>query len=255
VSVIGKAIAVLDALLEAPGECSLAELSRILRMSRTTVHRLLATLESHGFVERTARGGYALGLHLFMLGSAVHERTALARLAGPHLETLADAFRVSSYLSIRDGDRALCLERYDRGGVQLAAYRTGETLPLHLGAGPMVLLAGLPDEEIDRVLAGPLLRPTADTIASPDALRARVATIRETGIAWADGDLEVGVLAVGAPVRDLSSRTIAAVSVAGLSQQMNQLRPSQLADAVRATARAIGDDLTRVDRTLDRTGS
>lgn len=243
VSVIGKAIAVLDTLLEAGGELPLAELCRRQAMSRTTVHRLLVTLERHGFVERTEYGGYALGLHLFMLGSAVRERIALARLATPHLEAVADAFRVSSFLSVRYGDVALCVARIDRGGVQLAAYRAGETLSLHLGAGPQVLLAGLPDDEVDRILAKPLERPTA-TIASPEALRARVTVVRASGIAWVDGDLEVGVVAVGAPVHDPGGRTIAAVSAAGLAQQLTASRRIALADAVRRAARAIGDDLT-----------
>ncbi len=244
VSVIGKAIAVLDALLEAGGELSLAELSRRRGMSRTTVYRLLVTLERHGFVERTERGGYALGLHLFMLGSAVHERIALVRLARPHLEAVADAFRVSTYLSVRDGDMALCLARIDRGGVQLAAYRTGETLSLHLGAGPLVLLAGLPDDEVNRILAKPLERPATATIASPASLHASVAAVRASGIAWADGDLEVGVVAVGAPVHDPTARTIAAVSAAGLAQQLSAYRRDALADAVCHAALAIGDDLT-----------
>ena len=244
VSVIGKAIAVLDTLLEAGGELPLAELSRRHAMSRTTVHRLLVTLERHGFVERTEHGGYALGLHLFMLGSAVRERTALARLATPHLEAIADAFRVSSYLSVRYGDVALCIARIDRGGVQLAAYRTGETLSLHLGAGPLVLLAGLGDDEVDRILAKPLEQPTTATIASPEALHARVTAVRASGITWADGDLEVGVVAVGAPVHDPTARTIAAVSAAGLAQQLTASRREALADAVRHAARAIGADLT-----------
>ena len=244
VSVIGKAIAVLDALLETGGELPLAELSRRLGMSRTTVYRLLMTLERHGFVERTERGGYALGLHLFMLGSAVHERIALARLATPHLEGVADAFRVSTYLSVRDGDLALCVVRIDRGGVQLAAYRTGETLSLHLGAGPLVLLAGLPDDEVDRILAKPLERPATATVASPESLRASVAAVRASGVAWADGDLEVGVVAVGAPVHDPVARTIAAVSAAGLAQQLTASRRDALADAICRAAQAIGDDLT-----------
>lgn len=242
VSVIGKAVAVLDSLYEARTELSLAELSRRLRISRTTVYRLLATLEHHGLVARTDLG-YTLGLRLFTLGSAVHERIALARLAAPHLEAIAETFRVSSYLSVRDGDVALCIERIDRGGVHLAAYRTGETLPLHIGAGPIVLLAALPNPEIERILAQPLLRATAGTISSPDALRARVAEVRESGLAWADSDLEVGVLAVAAPIQDPSGRTIAAVSVAGLAQQITPDRRAALADAVRRAAREIGNEL------------
>jgi DNA-binding IclR family transcriptional regulator len=245
VEVIGKAVALLDTLLAARDELSLAELSRDLRMSRTTVHRLLATLERHALVERTDRNRYRLGLHLFVLGLAVQDRLALARVARPHLRALAETHRVSSYLSVPDGDAALCLDRFDGGGVSLSAYQVGETLPLHVGAGPLALLASLDDAEVSRVLAMPLTRPPAETIADPAAIRARIGGVRESGIAWASGDLEVGVIAVGAPVRDPDGRTIAAVSAAGLTQQLTERRRADLELAVRQAAAAIGTALTR----------
>jgi DNA-binding IclR family transcriptional regulator len=243
--VIGKAVAVLDAILADRDDPSLADLSRDLGMSRTTVHRLLATLERHALVERTDGNRYRLGLHLFVLGSAVQERLALARVARPHLRAVAEGHRLSSYLSVRNGDSALCLDRFDGGGVSLSAYQVGETLPLHVGAGPLVILAGVDDAEIDRILARPLTRPTADTIAEPTAIRARIQEVRETGVAWASGDLEVGVIAVGAPVRDPDGRTIAAVSAAGLTQLLTAPLRAGLAVAVREAAARISTELTR----------
>jgi DNA-binding IclR family transcriptional regulator len=245
VEVIGKAVGLLDVLLESRDELSLADLTRRLGMSRTTTHRLLATLERHALVERTESNRYRLGVHLFVLGSAVQERRALARVGRSPLRTLAEDHRLSSYLSVREGDVALCLARFDGGGVALSAYQVGETLPLHVGAGPLVLLAGLDDAEVDRVLAQPLTRPTAETIADPATIRARVSDVRASGIVWASGDLEVGVVAVGAPVRDPEGRTIAAVSAAGLATQLTPRRRADLAKAVLQVAARIGSSLTR----------
>ncbi len=228
----------------------MAELSRRLQMSRTTVHRLVATLERHGFIERSTSGRLALGLHLFLLGTAVHERIALARIARPHLRVLAESFRVSSYLSVRDGDEALCVERVDGGGVTLAAYQLGDTLPLHIGAGPLVLLAGLPDDEVDRILAQLPSRTTADAMVGPEVIRARVEAVRSSAVAWADGDVEVGVVAAGVPVRDGLGRTIAAVSVAGLDAQLTSRRRTALAAAVSHAARVIGDELNAPGRAI-----
>jgi DNA-binding IclR family transcriptional regulator len=73
--------------------------------------------------------------------------------------------------------------------------------------------------------------------------RARVMAVRVSGIAWASGDLEVGVVAVPAPVQDLRGRTIAGVSVAGIAEQITWRRRSALEDAVRRAARAIGAEL------------
>jgi DNA-binding IclR family transcriptional regulator len=241
VQVLEKAISVLNALLEDGDEMSLADISRATSLSRTTAHRLLATLAHHRFVERTETGRFVLGLHIFMLGSAVHERSELAHLAEPYLTALAERFRLSSYLSVLDGDFALCLERVDRGGVQMAIYRRGEKLPLHLGAGPMVLLASLAEPALERILATALIKPTPLSVIDPAEIRARTVQIRLSGIAYAEGDLEVGVVAIGAPVKPASGSVVAAVSVAGLSQQITPERRPLLVEAVRETANAIAD--------------
>jgi DNA-binding IclR family transcriptional regulator len=246
VNVLGRAVAVLDALHGVGEPVTRAELSRRLGMSRTTVYRILVTLERHGLVERLGER-YGLGLHLFTLGSAVQERLALARLARPFLTNLAETFRVSSYLSVRYGDLALCVDRVDRGGVQLSAYQAGEMLPLHVGAGPMVLLAGLPDDEVDRLLQEPLARPTPLAIADPAAIRTRVVDVRRSGIVYADSDLELGVVAIGTPVRGPGGRVVAALSVAGITQQITPERRESLIAALRNTALAISRQLSPSD--------
>ena len=81
VRVIGKAVAALDAFLDGNAELTSTELARRLGMSRSTVHRLLATMERHRLVDRTETGAYGLGIHLFRLGSAVPVRAVLGRLS------------------------------------------------------------------------------------------------------------------------------------------------------------------------------
>src|SRR5712692_8360274 len=85
VRVIGKAVAALDMFLDGNRELTLTELARRLRMSRSTVHRLMVTMQQHRLVERTETGTYRLGIHLFRLGSAVDVRASLGHLAERHL--------------------------------------------------------------------------------------------------------------------------------------------------------------------------
>src|ERR1700730_18913215 len=132
-------------------------------MSRSTVHRLRTTMERHRLVDRTQAGAYGLGIRLFRLGSAVPVRAVLGRLAEPALAALAERFAVSAYLSVRDGERALCIARIDRGPVKTTTYRIGETLPLHLGAVPNILMSALPAAELDRILDQPILAMTPRT--------------------------------------------------------------------------------------------
>lgn len=243
VLVIGKAIALLDAILEGGEDVSLAELGRRVGMSRSTVHRLLATLERHAFVERTVDGDYRLGIHLLELGRVVQERLSLGRIAEPHLVALAESLRTTSYLSVRDGERAVCAERVDRGDVEVSNYRVGETLPLYAGAGPVILLAGLPDDQVDALLREPLAPIRRGVEVSPAQVLERVAGIRSSGVMVAEDDVVEGVVAVGAPVLDPLGRTVAAVSITGLGRRFAGDELERAVDAVRRAAAAVSREV------------
>ena len=243
VRVIGKAVAALDAFLDGNTELTSTELARRLGMSRSTVHRLLTTMERHRLVDRTQTGAYGLGIHLFRLGSAVPVRAVLGRLAEPALSALAERFAVSTYLSVRDGERALCIARVDRGPVKTTTYQVGETLSLHLGAGPSILLSELPAAELERILERPLLPMTPHTTVDPGATRSRLAMIRETGLAYAPDDVEVGLAAMGVPVRDRTGELAAAVSVVALTPWFSGERFAAIATGLRETAAAVEAEL------------
>jgi DNA-binding IclR family transcriptional regulator len=243
VRVIGKAVAALDAFLDGNAELTSTELARRLGMSRSTVHRLLTTMERHRLVDRTETGAYGLGIHLFRLGSAVPVRAVLGRLAEPALAALAERFAVSSYLSVRDGERALCIARIDRGPMKATTYQVGETLPLHLGAGPNILMSELPAAELDRILERPLLAMTPQTIVDPEAIRSRLATIRDTGLAYAPDDVEVGLAAMGVRVRNRSGELVAAVSVVALTPWFSGEHYAAIATGLRETATVLEVEL------------
>src|SRR2546430_2117992 len=212
-------------------------------MSRSTVHRLLATMERHRLVDRTENGAYGLGILLLRLGSALRAGALLGRLAEPALSALAERFAVSTYLSVRDGERALCIARIDRGPVKTTTYQVGETLSLHLGAGPNILLSELPVATLDRILARPLVAMTPRTTVDPGGIRSRLAMIRETGLAYAPDDVEVGLAAMGVPGRDRSGELAAAVSVVALTPWFSGEHYAAVATGLRETAAAVEAEL------------
>ena len=242
--VIGKAVAALDAFLEGDGELTLTELARRLAMSRSTVHRLLATLERHQLVDRAESGAYRLGIHLFRLGSAVEVRAVLGRVAELPLTRLAERFAVSAYLSVRDADRALCLVRIDRGPIMATTYQVGETLPLHLGAGPLVLLSAMPQSEVERVLRQARQRMTPRTTTDAAGIRTRLAEIRSSGVAYAPDDVQVGLAAMGVPVHDPSGAAIAAVSVVALTPWFTKEHSQAMSSALLVAAGEIEGQLS-----------
>ena len=147
---------------------------------------------------------------------------------------------MSSVLSVLDGDEALCLQRIDAGGLLVVRFRPGEHLPLHTGAGPLLLLAGLADPEVDRicrVLSSPSHREASATLYE---IRARVAIMRRDGVAYSDEDATLGVGAIGARVVGPRDETVAAVSVTAVVGVLFGRRKSEIVQAVQQTARAVG---------------
>lgn len=243
VRAVGKALVILEALGDAPADMTLAEVCRRVGLNRATVYRLLATLSRHRLVQRTDTGRYRLGLGLLALGGTVQRQSVLAEHASPHLRRVARSLSMTSFLSVLDGDEGLCLQRIDAGPTLVVRYRLGERLPLHSGAGPLVLLAGLPDAEVERILAGDLLALTPRTVVDPAQVWERLVQVRRDGVAFSDQDVTIGVGAIGAPIRNPFGDTIAAVSVSAPVQVLFGEDRAEIVDAVRQTAAAISAEV------------
>lgn len=124
------------------------------------------------------------------------------------------------FLLVLRGDEAVCVERLDGRYASTHTLRIGGTLPLHLGAGPRLLLSLLPDEQVEAYLAGPLQRRTSPNQVTPEQLRDEVHRIRRDEYATSRDDVEQGVTAVSVPIRDHSGRVAAALSLSGLTAHL-----------------------------------
>ncbi len=218
VLVIEKASRLLDE-FRSQDTLTLTELSERLCISKSTVHRLLSTLDHLGFVEKEAQpGSYRLGIKLFELGSLVQSRMHLRQIALHYMTELVERTDETAFLMIRDGMRALCIERIEGHHVQSLALKLGGTLPLHAGAGPRVLLAYDTPEILEQYLAEEdLYAFTECTITDPDRLRADVAEIQRLGYALSYEDVTIGVAALGVPLFSHEGKTIGALSIAGIT--------------------------------------
>src|SRR6478736_8287307 len=180
---ISKAGAVLD-ILEQHKEASAAELAAALGEPLSSVYRLLQSLTATGWVDRgSRRGPYRLGLSLMTIGGLVEDHLDIREASLPSLRDLAKATGVTSFLCVRRGSRAVCLERIEGYAVQSLAMQLGGSLPLYAGAAPRALLAFLPPAEQHAVLkvrigpAGDPARP------DPAAIEADIYEVRCRGYA------------------------------------------------------------------------
>ncbi len=243
---VERALAVLLTFSRDQPEFTLTELSRKLRLSPSTVHRLLGTLELYGFVEQSEQNSkYRLGLTLFKLGALVQANMNLRQQAESALRRLARRTEETAYLYIVDNNEALCLDRVEgQHLVRVLTSDVGGRLPLNCGAAPRTLLAFLPDEEIQQIVTeGKPKQMTSHSLVQPEAIWADVQLTRARGYVFSIGDVVIGVAAVGAPVWDGSGRVVAALSVAGITPRFGEDRLPDLITAVQEEAKGVSASL------------
>ena len=226
---VQRAARLLKAFDNGAAELGVSELSRKVALHKSTASRLLATLEREGLIERVpATEKYRLGFMLVRLAGQVTHFADVRVAARPALVELAETSRETVNLAVLDGDEAINVEQVSGPHLVRDTNWVGRRTPLNCVANGMALLAFRPAAEIERVLAGPLPSFTDRTITDPDQLRAELAGIRERGYATALGEIEEGLNAVAAPVRDAVGAVVAAVSVSGPAYRVTPDRIDEL---------------------------
>lgn len=230
VTSVMRALRLLECFSHEKPELSLAEFTRLSGLNKTTVHRLLATLEKAGWVERLPSGEHRLTLKAFEIGTIVTDAIDLRAEAAPALTELVAEFGETAFLSIVDRDRCVCLERLDGDQpIRILALDVGKSLPLTVGGAPMALLAFNEAELLPQALAGGLPRFTDRSIDSEASLRERLAEIRANGYAMSEEDVTEGICAIGVPLVDGEGRAVAAISLAGVADRFKSPRREQIA--------------------------
>lgn len=216
IQVLDKASAILDELAR-HGSASAAELASLIGEPRSSVYRILASLQRHEMVETgSRRGSFQLGLRLLRLGSAVTARFKERDVALPAMERLHAETGETVFLCLRRGHEAVCIERLEGERVQSLALQLGGSLPLHVGAAPTVLLAHEPETFLrDYVKSEKPTDPYTGKRMTVANVSSMVETIREQGYSISDEDVTVGIAAIGAPVFDYKGEIRAALSLSG----------------------------------------
>jgi IclR family transcriptional regulator, KDG regulon repressor len=250
---LDKGLRVLEALSETEtSSATLTTLSRSLGIHRTTLFRILGTLRARGYVSRDRdTDRYRLGARVLTLASAVLDDLDVRQVALPALQVLNRETRELVYLTVLDHGEVITVEHLESDQPLTLRARIGARRPLHCTAAGKALVAFLPEQDVEAVLAGEFSAYTPRTITSPDVLRQQLAEVRERGFAWDDEEYIHGVRCVGAPVFDIELRAIGAVSLAAPTIRTPCERLWQLGADVHRTAREIshrlGASLERIE--------
>ena len=195
---------------------SVSEIAAELKLEKSNTSRLLKSLAELGYATQSARRGqYRLSPRVLMLAGGYLTGEQLLKEAQPTLQKLALAARASAHLGVLVDDQAIVVAKEPSPEPLQVSTHVGGQIPLHASALGKILLAGRPEDELDRLLGRPLVAFTPKTITQMAALRKEIDKIRRCGYAYEAGEEHPGIGCIGAPVRDASGRWIAAISVAG----------------------------------------
>ncbi len=245
-SSVTNALRVLDCFSATERELGVSELARRLDMGKSTVHRLCATLAAGGLLDHNAETGrYRLGLRLYELGALVSAHMDLHEAAGPALLEVRNRTGETVQLAVLDGREVVYVERLESSHTVRLFGRVGHRNSAHCTATGKVLLAHLPDAELDALLDGWVLEGrTPYTITDHAEFRKALAEVRRRGWGENTNEVEIGVASVAAPVRDSSGAVVAALSVAGPAMRLDGGSLRHFAgvamEAADATSRRLG---------------
>jgi IclR family transcriptional regulator, pca regulon regulatory protein len=223
-------------------ELTLSEVAASTGVTRAAARRFLLTLAELGYVRNDGRY-FSLTAKVLELGYAYLSSLSLPEVAEHHLEALVAEVHESSSMSVLDGADIVYVARVPVSRIMTVAISVGTRFPAYATSMGRVLLAGLPDGELAAHLPAPGLAPlTSRTVDSVDTLRAELARVRTQGWALVNQELEEGLRAIAAPVRNPSGQVVAAVNVsAHASRTLESMRRELLPTLLATTARIEAD--------------
>jgi IclR family pca regulon transcriptional regulator len=238
-----RGLAVIRAFDAEHPQLTLSDVARATGFTRAAARRFLLTLADLGYV-RTDGRWFSLSPRVLELGYAYLSSLSLPEVAEPHLERLVADVRESSSVSVLDGGDIVYVARVPVSRIMTVAINVGTRFPAYATSMGRVMLAALAPEDLDAYLAEVRLdRLSPRTIASVDELRAELDRIQRQGWALVDQELEEGLRAVAAPVRDRTGRVVAAVNLSAHASRMSNdaLRRHLLPPLLETAARIEAD--------------
>lgn len=217
---------------------SAPELARRFNLPRSTVFRLLTTLEAMGYLERADNGrDYRLGMAVLRLGFEYLASLELTQIGAPLLNRLCDELGYPCNLVVRDGREIVYVAKVTPPTPFVSTVTIGTRLPAHATVLGQVLLGDLSSEELRALYPDDELKSySANTPKTVDELSRRIATARDMGYAVSEGFFESHISTIAAPVRDDSGHVIAALGLTVTAAHIDDEKLKALVLRVRMVA-------------------
>jgi DNA-binding IclR family transcriptional regulator len=240
VRAVERALQILNCFDDEHPERGISDIAQAVGLHKATAHRIVTTLVNYGFIERVAEEQkYRLGLELPNLGYKVIRRMDLRREAYPFMKQLVEEWDETCDLSIFDQGKIFYIEVFRGNRALTIAAAVGQRLSAHATASGKLLLAYLPEDDLDEILNQPLDAYTDHTVTSPEKLRNQLEKIRAQGYAVDCEEFESGVCAIAAPIYNRSGNVVAALGCPSPTTRMTPDRISEIAESFKEMAKVI----------------
>lgn len=230
--------------LSSPDPQPLSDVARAAGVSRAAARRFLLTLASLGYVRENG-GRFALTPRVLDLGYAYLSSLTLPEVAQPHLERLVQQVQESSSVSVLDEDDVVYVARVPTRRIMSVSISVGTRFPAYATSMGRVLLAGLPEDELEaRLERAELRKLTSRTVEAVADLRSEIERVRRQGYAIVDEELEEGLRSIAVPIHDGSGAVTAAMNISTQTSRTTIVEMRRrLLPALRDAATAIEGDL------------
>lgn len=239
---VDRAITILETLAKNKNGYRITELANATGLHKSTVYRLLSTLISRGYAEKCLDSeNYKLGIRILLLGSSILDRMDLRNIAKPYIKELSQKTKEVVHLSILDDGEAVYIDKVESPDHSIRMYsQIGKRGPLHCTAVGKILLAGLKDNEVEKIMEQKgMQKYTKSSIDNLHQLMGELSIIRERGYAFDEMEHEEGIRCVAVPINDRSGKVIASISLSGPIIHVTQYRMPELTEDILKTAKEI----------------
>jgi len=245
---IEKSIKLLNYLSQAERSVGITELSSKLSFPKSTVHRILNILLKHSLVNQDKETRkYKFGLQIVKYSNSFYNSFDFRQIAKTILKKICTETELTTFLTAWYNGHSICIDSVTPSQ-KLNTYHLfveiGKEMPFHCTASAKVLLAYQSSEEIKRIInVKPLQKYTSRTIIDPIKLEKHLSKIKKNGFAICDEELEEGIKAISAPIKNINGKIKASITITGLAKRISSSNTEKLIKIVTNSAEEISETL------------
>lgn len=242
---VDRALCILEALSDYEDGLGITEISEKVNLHKSTVYRLISTLMYKGYImQNHSTNKYSLTLKLFELGSKKIEKMDLVSAAQPYLKKLMEETGEVVHLAVRENNEIVYIAKVEPPKSIMMYTRIGMSKPMYCTAMGKAIMAELTEEEVQNIWnKSDIKKYTDNTIVEFSKLKENLKDIKSKGYTLDNQEVEMGIICVGAVIKDYKSKICGAVSVSGSTINFNEQKVSNISNLILKYSKKISEEL------------